>query len=360
MKERETIIIFTSSEKALIANALKQQINFVDPNWLVIIIDEQELYTRVLSDFLTSQLKFQFNIKRIEQTKRAKKVAESMDCVGNFDLVFRNSTSYKRMENIFLRYKPKAVILTGVDGLIESTSVRDKLKSKTKVFLYDTELLFNKQLLNPYLDHFFVANEASFERVIAHRIKPCRVSIAGIAYPTEYNKTVLRAEANKILGLINKKRTVLFLFDETYSSSQMKSLVSILSNHTNKYNYLIWSKDNEEVSKIALLSGYKVYNKNTVDFSLLLSASNVIVTKPSSFYFTIAFRAEKLCVSLGNSQDLDELIVEAYKDKIIVCKTLIRLNNFLTLYPNEDYEKIRSNSIEFQYESPSEKILSQL
>ena len=74
------------------------------------------------------------------------------------------------MENIFLRYSPKAVILTSVDGLEEATSVRNKFNSNIKVFLYDTELLINKQFLNPYVDKLIVSNQISANRVKENEI----------------------------------------------------------------------------------------------------------------------------------------------------------------------------------------------
>ena len=109
-----------------------------------------------------------------------------------------------------------------------------------------------------------------------------------------------------------------------------------------------------------MIAGYKVYNQENIDFNILLSAANVIITRPNSYFFTIAFKTQKLCVSFGNANNLEKAIVEEYEDKIVECKTLIRLNNFLTLYPNEDYEKKRLKAVDFEYNNPAQVINEEL
>lgn len=359
-KKRETILIFTSKEKAHITDALKMQLSVLNPELLIIIFDVDELYVRVLPDFFTSQLKLQLNITRIGHSIKTKKAESNINELRKYDLEFKNQISYRRMENIFLRYSPKAVILTSVDGLEEATSVRNKFNSNIKVFLYDTELLINKQFLNPYVDKLIVSNQISANRVNENEIDFSKILTAGIAFPKDYEKPIFRADANKKLGLVDKKRTLLFLIDDEEKEEQMKSLISTLSNHLEKYNILIWSRKNEAISKVALIAGYKVYNQETTDFNILLSAANVIITRPNSFFFTIAFKTQKLCVSFGNANNLEKAIVEEYEDKIVECKTLIRLNNFLTLYPNEDYEKKRLKAVDFEYNNPAQVINEEL
>lgn len=359
-KEKDVVLIFTTKEKTHITDALKSQLLELNKELLIILFDVDELYTRVLPDFLTSQFKIQLNISRIEQSKKTKKIESNIDKLGQYDLAFKNNISYKRMENIFLRYNPKAVILTGIDGLEEATSVKNKLQSNVKIFLYDTELLFNKQLLNPFVDKLIVANDISATRLSEDNIDLTKVLTAGIAYPKSYEKPMLRAKANKTLGIVDKKKTLLFVFDDNESGAKMDALISVLSNHKDKYNILIWSNNNEEISKVALLNGYKVYNQKNIDFNILLSAANVLITRPDSYFFTIAFKAKKLCVSLGSSRNLKKAIIEQYKNTIVECNTLIRLNNFLTLYPNEDYENKRLSSSDFGYNNPAEVINKEL
>ncbi len=339
MKGKKTIIIFTESERAINATALKECLLGIDPTIIVIIIDVMELRNRALVDFVSTILTVNINIEKIEAKLKKRIAYTNIDKITEPDLTIKQTASYKNMENIILRYTPDLVINIGTGAVVEECAIRKKLGMGFKVITFVDDYVLNKNLIYEYVDAYLVENMAIKTDLVNSYVKEEKIFISDIPYMKVLKTKNKNAELVSSFNLESRLPTLLLVVAPN-DKDEYKWQISTIAKYKTKYNIFVFVYENKEAISAATCQDLKVFT-DINQLNSLYEITDILITCPYSALIEPAFFKGKLVALSKHNNMLEKKVFDFLCDKTIPCENEQRLIYFLDKYPRPDYEEKR-------------------
>jgi len=351
MKERKTAIIFTE-ERAITASAIKEKLLEIDPTAIVIIIGMMEIRTRVIADFISTITNINLNPSKIATKVKQRVNYKNINSIPKSSLVVKNTSAYRNMENILLRYNPALVITVGIGATQEVCAVRNKLGSTFKVLTVVDKYALNKNVIYDFVDAYLVPSMAVKTEMVNNYVPEEKIYIGDVPIMSTLKENIDKNIASNKLNLDTRIPTLLLVVAPN-DNEAYKNQIRVLDRYKDQYNILIFVYDNPDAVSVANSYNLKVYT-DLDEVNKLYSASDIVIACPFSAVLEPAFR-KGILVGLSTPQTtLEEKVFHYLKDKVAHCENENRLIYFLDKYPREEYEAIRKEGERSKLRDPNE------
>lgn len=352
MKERKTAIIFTEEERAITAAAIKEGLLKINPTAIVIIIGMMEIRTRVIADFISNLANINLNPSKIVTKVKQRVNYKNINNIPRSSLTVKQTSAYRNMENILLRYDPSLVITVGIGATQEVCAVRNKLKSTFKVLTVVDEYALNRNVIYDYVDAYMVPNMAVKTEMVNCYVDEDKIFIANIPIMNNVKESIDKNTARNKLNIDTRMPTLLLVVAPN-DNEAFKSQIEVLDKYKNQYNIRVFVYDNKEAVSVANSYNLKVYT-DLDELNKLYSVADIVLSCPFSAIIEPAFR-RGILVALSTPQTaLEEKVFNYLTDKVAPCENNNRLIYFLDKYPREEYENIRKEGEKLKLRDPNE------
>lgn len=345
MKNKKTVLIFANDTTGSFAVAIKERLS-ANKDILCIIIGENEFRStgkQIAQDLL---LKPNGIVNRTSEMLLQRRQERSIDKLPPQDIAYKeHNVSYQKMNNVFTRYSPRLVIMTGGTLLQEVLAVRAAFWADTKVFMLVKDFAIHSGIINKHLDKYYVENTAVLTMLANKGVKEGSIALSNIQVPRHFDTEIDKTEALQKLGLDTGKPTVAFcLFGK--STDKDKTAINELAEFKKRCNIVAYCAEDRELLGYAAGLGITAYNEGG-DLNLIYSAADIAVTRPQSKTITEALYKKVLCAAITPASELEQRSLKGLKGLIIDASAKGGLVTFLDDYlRTPDYRKSYSSITE--------------
>lgn len=330
----KTYLIFTDSHKAEIATAIKEQIRAELPNARVIIIDEMDLHSNTLLDFIENLTSLRVNKEKREAYKAKKKLNKNIDTVFEPDIEFKEGEeSYEKMLSYFNKFFPDVVITIGGGAYLEAIATRDSLGINTKVINFIDDYTLNKSLVSPFMDGYVVENIPLKRELTECGIDKDKIAISALPIEAKYfDKEALRGNIRLRLG--EDKPTMLYIAKS--DKTDHKKVLTALKEYDEKFNLIVYCGYNREAYRDALKEGFNAFNEG-ISLPMLYDKAEVIFTPCCSYDISVARAMGKVVCLIQSELTIEERNAEYLNSVTVDCTDYSKLKAFMDNYESKTY-----------------------
>lgn len=309
MQNKKTIVIFSAEENRDTAFAMKEYL-MEDKTVLPIIIASEELNPALINiagDKLIGDASRANAVFGLYGKLTARKsYAEAPKKTPEYN---NDKTSHKKMRNIFKRYTPDLVLCLNARCLRAAIAVKNFLRSDTRIAVYLSEYLADKEYVYPEVDVYYALNEAVKAGLTEAGVMTNKIivnpPITRKRFLNEIDGDVAKGE----FGLPKDKPCALILANG-YLNFKFSELMEKTAATENGYSYLVYCGYDRTLLKDLLKKSYQnvVARNEGMDMNLAFSAADVVIARPRGEYVAEAFAKEKLFLSYAAETEREQRI----------------------------------------------------
>lgn len=212
------------------------------------------------------------------------------------------SAKFNKLDNVFKRFDPSAVLCLTPASHLKALAVRKKLGMRMPIFALMGDYCINRSFLAEATDAYLVQNEIMAQALQTKGIAPEQISVVGTPLTDDYAILHDKREILKNWGIENGLPVVV-LTGGRYGAAALKEAFSTLADYSDRVNLVVLTNGSETLIKyIQSLCKAHRYDRNIVlldrltEMSRVYSAADVMVTSPTAYVTYESFMRKVPCV----------------------------------------------------------------
>lgn len=325
MKGKKTVIIFAETGRVGTAQAVKDAYSAEDNSVLALIIGAEE-FQSVASRLAVKRLfREDSAAMRFFRTGKEKISELTANMPEKPDLTFKNADPlYRKIQNIFLRYEPETIILTGASVLRVVLSARAKSAPAASVFAVLDDYCCPMNVINPYIDRYFVPNTGVMTTLVNYGVAENRVEITAFPLPKSL-KNLEKTEDYFGIDKREKNQSVVLFLAPPSENTTFFETAKQADTLFERAKIVIYSANDKRLSTLAKQKNYAVYYDGA-NIDKLIINSDIIVGTAFSPYIARALAFNKPYFFVTPITAFEKRIADFAEKNLVGVKPLTPLN----------------------------------